>query len=313
MAQWTQVLFVVFALPAFVSCRRVRHSTESGSLVDSQSVPKETQDALTAWMSKQAYRYLIMTVPDMTVQTAPVEKNFADFKQHLMSCQGVCFGAYDFSWRSPRGQGFVPTAEPVLFAWAPDSPPEGLPMMKYMRMKMQISHFKQEIKKALNDWNGAFIQANSEAELSPDWIVPKLRGGRGGSRLENFSPELKALYEQLQKELGEGSSGVPPIPIPDKPKPDVPLEKPKPNRPAPVTPPVGRPMTGSKEQVENFITQMVERAFDAERDGIMKAAKEAAQIAVSERPGDAIDEIAKEAARQAVAEMFTRISSKLNP
>jgi len=298
----------------------MRQSTESRSLVDSQSVPKETEDALTGWMMDHKYRYLIITVPDMTVQTAPLEKNFADFKQHLMSCQGVCFGAYDFSWQSPRGQGFVPTAEPVLFSWAPDSPPEGLPMMKYMRMKMQISHFKNEIKKALNDWNGAFIQANSEAELSPDWIVPKLRGGRGGSRVGKFSPELNALYEQLQKELGEGSSGVPPIPIPNKPMPDVPREKPTPSRPAPapsrpalVKPPVGRPMTGSKEQVENFITQMVERAFDEEKDGIMKAAKEAAQIAVSERPGDAIDEIAKEAAREAVVEMFTRISSKLNP
>merc|ERR1719313_1118040 len=96
--------------------------------------------------------------------------------------------------------------------------------MQYMKLKMQMPMKKEEVKKALNNWNGAFVQANSAAELAPQWVVPKLRGGRMGSRVDKLNPEGKALFDQLVKELREGSSGEAPVPLPkpeEQPKPDV--------------------------------------------------------------------------------------------
>lgn len=315
MAQWTQVILFTFALPAFVRCSSIDQSNKTTG-----RVPEETVAALQGWKKRQ-YRYLIMTVPDLTVQTATEEKNYADFKQHLMNCPGVCFGAYDFSWQAPRGHGFVPSSEPVLFSWAPDKPREDLqmPMMKYMRLKMQMPMLKDDLKKALDNWNGAFIQGNDEDHLNPEWVVPKLRGGRMGSRVEKLNPEGKALYDQLTKELAGGSSGaVPPIPIPEEPKPDIPAATRKvptgsgPSKPKPVKPPVGKPMTGSKEQIQNFVTQMVERAFDEQKSQMIELAKEAAREKVQSMGDGIFESDAKSAAKDAAKAIFQRMSEKLS-
>jgi len=151
-------------------------------LFETTGLPAETTKALDDWLHKKKYRYLIMNVPGMEVTAAPREKNYADFKAHIMKCPGVCLGAFDFGWEIPRGHGHVPTDEPAMFTWAPDAAPPGLGMMAFMRLKMQMPMKIDEVKKAMGNWNGAFIQCNSEAELHPTWVVPKLRGGRMGSR-----------------------------------------------------------------------------------------------------------------------------------
>jgi len=320
-------MLALFVVVPLVSCSRINahsgsrfnaHSVKAVANAKGFDIPEATKDALLGFLHKKEYRYIIITIPDMKAQTATEEKNYEDFRQHLMSCPGVCIGAYDFSWMIPRGHGTVPASEPVLFTWAPDTPnPDlGLSMSKYMKLKMQMPFYKDSIKQCMDNFNGAFIQCNSEDELSPDWVVPKLRGGRMGSRIAKLNPEGKALYDQLTKEIAGGSDGVPSIPIPEEPKADVPQPK-KPakpaasSKPAAAKPPVGRPMSGSKEQIENFITQMVDRAFDEEKDQMIETAKAAAKAAVEQRPSDDIDTIAKAAAREAVQAVFKSTAEKL--
>merc|ERR1719263_2609362 len=134
-----------------------------------------------------------------------------------------------------------------------------------------------------------------------------------GSRVEMLNPEGKALYEQLMKELESGSSGIPSVDLPTTPKPDIPATHHvgRPTTTHTTVAPVGKPMTGSKEQIENFITQMVERAFDQERNRMVEQAKQAARLAAEEQPTGDLDKIALAAAQQAITDMFSGIAAKL--
>merc|ERR1719235_42961 len=95
---------------------------------------------------------------------------------------------------------------------------------------MDLTNFRiNAIKKVISRWSPKIIQATERADILPKWVVPQLRGGRFGSRAEILNADGKALLEQLDKELGEGGSGVPipaPSPVPAQP---VPAAKPGPS------------------------------------------------------------------------------------
>jgi len=106
MALW----LVVLVLPALASGSRVdAYSTKSGSLAEydasTSDIPQATVEALTGWLHKKEYRYVIMSVPGMEATTGPPEKNYADFRNHMLACPGVCIGALTL-----RGQFHVDMA-----------------------------------------------------------------------------------------------------------------------------------------------------------------------------------------------------------
>jgi len=326
MALW----LVVLVLPALASGSRAdAYSTKSGSLAESNAstsdIPLATVEALTGWLHKKEYRYVIMSVPGMEATTGPPEKNYADFRNHMLACPGVCIGAFDFEWTVPRGHGTVPTDEPAMFSWAPDTPPAGLKMMAFMKLKMQMPMKIDEVKKSLHNWNGAFIQCNDEANLHPDWVVPYLRGGRMGNRKDKLNAEGKALWDKLAGELEIGSSGdFEPIHVAsdenaakwhppaegDKPKPAAPKPSSSSSSTKPATggnPGSGIPAT-SKEAIEGMIAQMVDETMSSRRSEISEAAKAEAEQASNEQDDTMITEVAKKAAKDAVQSIFRTIT-----
>merc|ERR1719487_1693297 len=112
------------------------------------------------------------------------------------------------------------------------------------------------------------------------------------------------------KELESGSSGIPSVDLPTTPKPDNPATHHvgRPTTTHTTVAPVGKPMTGSKEQIENFITEMVERAFDEAKEQAIKSAKQEAREAVERMSSDDIDSIAQAAAKDALKGILQRMS-----
>jgi len=223
------------------------------------------------------------------VKTAPKDRNYADFKRDFSACAGVCIAGYDFEWTVPRGSGSVSTSDPAMFTWASDSTPEGLTMMGYMKLKMQMPMKITDIKNALNGWNGVFIQCNSPEELDPDFVVPKLHGGRMGAHTGNFNADGMALWKQLTEELG--SAGVGPGDDHDQGEEPVVEEPKEPSKPA-KTPVPSAPEAGfsalSHDEIKAIVEAKVSEAAERRMPEIFEAAAAAARKAVEDATKDKV-------------------------
>jgi len=301
------IWLAILAFPALLSSSQFTdhpNTNTSASFAELATVPEATKKVLGDWFRKKAYSYLIMTVPDLEVVTGGKDKNYADFAKHLQQCAGVCIGGFDFEWEIARGQGSVETSEPAMFTWAPDERPQGMKMMAFMKLKMQMPTLIEEVKKALDNWNGAFIQCNSEADLHPDWVVPKLRGGRMGGRRDKLNAEGKALWDKLAAELEIGSSGdFEPVHVEEPVEPVEPLR--------PTTGGTGGHGSGgtgghgsipstSKEAIQSMISEMVSKIMTSKRSDILEAAKSSAMMVHA----SGIHDVAKKAAQAAVKDIF---------
>ena len=164
MANWMKVLFLVVALPACVISRRFEQRSSKSSIGDSRGVdlPEATKIALKEWLHpqlnkqsgkyEQKYRYIIMELPKMIAHTAPADKNYADFAEHLKSCNGVCIGAHLFTYGDHPKR-----VKPVLISWAPDDPRTDFQKSReYGKLKMQLSWFKSAVKKSSRRWCWSF-------------------------------------------------------------------------------------------------------------------------------------------------------------
>lgn len=318
-----RMLITLLGVCTLVDASRVaahsRAHTNSQSTLKASVVPERSRQALSDWLHKSAYKYVIMTVPDLEATT--YEKGtYADFVRDFTACMGVCFGAFDFTWQAPRGHGFVPASEASMFTWAPDEVPGSLSAMGYMKLKMQMPFKAQELKKAMADWNGKFIEINDANELQPEWVVPKLKGGRMGNRKENLKPDGMALWKQLTQELKDGgisledeegtqptvddNSKEPPEPSksPVKPKPEVTPWKP-PKTPVPDAPESGFSAL-SHEEIKAMVQEIVEKAAERRMPEIEEAAIAAAQQAMEDAVKDRARLVAREATTDIASSLF---------
>jgi len=239
------------------------------------------------------------------------DKNYADFREAFMACTGVCIGAFDFEWTIPRGHGTVPATEPAMFTWAPDTTPEGLSAMGFMKLKMQMPMKKSDLKAALGNWNGAFIECNGADELNPSWVVPKLRGGRMGSRKDKLNAEGMALYDQLTKEIADGGGTtesfqpVEPDAKPEPAKPEVPHTTPwKPPKTAVPDAPAEGFVAMTHDEIKAMVEEKVAQAAERKMPEIEAAAKAAARQAVEDATKAKTVLLAKEAANAVASLAF---------
>merc|ERR1719265_850740 len=103
-------------------------------------------------------------------------------------------------------------------------------------LKMQLPFVMKSLTGAVSNFNGKFIEVHSSEELSPDWVVPRLKGGRMGNRKDKLNPEGKALHVKLTQELKDAGliedDGQKP-----KPKPNTGGNSEKPSKPDPIRDP----------------------------------------------------------------------------
>lgn len=300
-----RLLLTLLGLSITGHCSRVAtYDRAHESSNASYDVPPRTKKALDDFMAAKV-KYIVMSIPDLEVIHQNTGGNYADFKRDFTSCPGVCIAAFDFRWEIPRGHGHVPASEPALFTWAPDITPEGLSAMGFMRLKMQMPMVMKDLKKALGSWQPTYMECNDPESLDPSWIVPKLKGGRMGSRKDKLNAEGMALYDKLTKELADAGEGTEEPSKPEPSKPEKP-SKPEPSRPEPTpswkppkpavpTSPENGFTAMSHDEIKAMVEEKVAEAAERKVPEIIEAAKAAAKAAVLEATKDQARQRAREA------------------
>merc|ERR1719265_1083385 len=187
-------------------------------------------------------------------------------------------------------------------------------------LKMQLPFVMKSLTGGISNFNGKFIEVHSAEELSPDWVVPRLKGGRMGNRKDNLNPEGKALHVMLTQQLIDAGliqdDGEKPKPKPNTGGTPVNPSKPDPIRdPHTETPIPTAPQTGftalNQEEIRAMVQQKVEEAAERRIPEIVEAAKAAARDAVERQTSNMVTQMTKDATYRVASTAFEHAATSI--